>query len=115
MADRGAIEQTFKDVKEVWGAGQQQLRNVWANVGAFHVCLWAYTLAEWWAWDRSHAQLVNRRASPWDDPGRRPSQQDRRRALRRQGIEQGISQAGGIGGLSRQMRRLVRGLLGLLA
>jgi hypothetical protein len=115
MAQRGTIEQTFKDVKEVWGAGQQQLRNVWANVGAFHVCLWAYTLAEWWAWDRSHAQLVNRRASPWDDPGRRPSQQDRRKALRRQGIEQGISQAGGIGGLSRQMRRLVRGLLGLLA
>jgi hypothetical protein len=27
-ADRGAHEQTFKDVKEVWGAGEQQLRNV---------------------------------------------------------------------------------------
>ena len=28
MADRGAIEQTFQDIKEVWGAGQQQVRNV---------------------------------------------------------------------------------------
>jgi hypothetical protein len=33
MADRGAIEQSFKDVKEVWGAGQQQVRNVYADVG----------------------------------------------------------------------------------
>ena len=31
-ADRGAIEQANKDVKEVWGAGQQQLRNLYANV-----------------------------------------------------------------------------------
>src|SRR5262249_53292954 len=39
MADRGAIEQTFKDVKEVWGAGQQQVRNVYASIGAFVVNL----------------------------------------------------------------------------
>jgi hypothetical protein len=32
MADRGAIEQLFKDVKEVWGAGQQQVRNVYASM-----------------------------------------------------------------------------------
>src|SRR5262249_34501299 len=31
-ADRGAIEQTNKDVKEVWGAGQQQVRNLHSNV-----------------------------------------------------------------------------------
>jgi hypothetical protein len=35
MADRGVIEQLFKDVKEVGGAGQQQVRNVYASVGAF--------------------------------------------------------------------------------
>ena len=34
VADRTAIEQTFKDVKETWGAGQQQVRNLHANVGA---------------------------------------------------------------------------------
>jgi DDE superfamily endonuclease len=114
LAQRNTIEQTFKDVKEVWGAGQQQLRNVWANVGAFHLCLWAYTLVEWWAWGRAHAELVDRSASPWDDPDRRPSQQDRRKALRRWGIDQSFSDAGGIRAMPPKIRRLVRGLLTLL-
>ena len=35
VADRSALEQVFHDVKEVHGAGQQQLRHVWANVGAW--------------------------------------------------------------------------------
>src|SRR5262249_1024119 len=30
-ADRAAIEQGFKDLKEVHGVGQQQVRNYWAN------------------------------------------------------------------------------------
>src|ERR1019366_6852066 len=30
MADRNAEEQVFKDEKEVWGAGQQQVRNVYS-------------------------------------------------------------------------------------
>ena len=33
VADRNSLEQTFKDEKEVWGVGQQQLRNFDANVG----------------------------------------------------------------------------------
>ena len=33
MADRSAEEKTFKDVKEVWGAGEQQVRNVYSNEG----------------------------------------------------------------------------------
>jgi hypothetical protein len=40
MADRGAEEQTFKDVKEVWGAGQQQVPNVHSNEGCFNLNLW---------------------------------------------------------------------------
>ena len=52
MADRGAIEQTFKDVKEVWGAGQQQVRNVYASIGAFAVNLTMYSVVEAWAWSR---------------------------------------------------------------
>jgi hypothetical protein len=31
------MEQTFKDSKEVWGAGQQRVRNLHANVGAFNL------------------------------------------------------------------------------
>ena len=50
VADRAAIEQAFHDLKEVWGAGQQQLRNVYANVGAFHLNLWLHTPVELWAW-----------------------------------------------------------------
>src|SRR5207253_3639966 len=40
MADRGALEEMNKDVKEVWGADQQQVRNVDSNVGCFNINLW---------------------------------------------------------------------------
>src|SRR5262249_46589426 len=74
----------FRDVKEVVGAGKQQVRFLHASVGAFHVCLWTFTLTEAWAWDRSEAELVDRSASPWDSPARRPSHADKRRAWRRE-------------------------------
>ena len=46
VADRSALEQVFHDVKEVHGAGQQQLRHVWANVGAWNLIGWWHTLVE---------------------------------------------------------------------
>jgi hypothetical protein len=81
FADRATIEQDFHDVKEVWGAGQQQVRNIWSNVAVYHLNLWMHTLVELWAWDRSHAALCDRRDSPWDDAERRPSHANRRKAL----------------------------------
>lgn len=81
FADRGAIEQVFHDVKEVWGSGQQQVRNVWANIGVWHLNLWMYTLVELWAWRRKASSLTHRDDSPWDTPDRRPSHADRRKAL----------------------------------
>jgi hypothetical protein len=87
-ADRAAIEQDFHDVKEIWGAGQQQVRNVWANLGAFHLNLWVHTLVELWAWTKDKRRLSDRSASPWDDPDRRPSHADRRKALRDQCIDE---------------------------
>jgi hypothetical protein len=83
FADRSAIEQVFHDIKEVWGAGKQQLRYLWANFGAYHLNLWMHTLVELWAWDKPKAEICDRRASPWDDPTRRPSHADRRKALQR--------------------------------
>jgi hypothetical protein len=83
VADRFSLEITFRDCKEVVGAGQQQVRFVWASVGAFHVCLWTFTMTEAWAWGRPAAELVDRSASPWDSPLRRPSHADKRRAWRR--------------------------------
>ncbi len=88
MADRTAIEQTFRDVKEIWGAGQQQVRNVYANVGAMAVNLIWFSLVEAWAWLRREEELVLRPA--WDDEDRRPSHADKRRALQREILEQEI-------------------------
>jgi hypothetical protein len=83
VADRFSLETTFRDCKEIVGAGQQQARLMWANIGAFHICLWTFTMTEAWAWSRQAADLVNRSSSPWDDSGRRPSHADKRRAWRR--------------------------------
>jgi len=81
-ADRATIEQGFHDVKEVWGAGQQQVRNIWTNLAVYHLNLWMHTLVELWSWHRSHDELTDRSLSPWDDAARRPSHADRRKALR---------------------------------
>jgi DDE superfamily endonuclease len=93
MADRGAIEQTFKDVKEVWGAGQQQVRNVYASIGAFAVNLTLYSVVEAWAWARAEEALVDRRRSPWDTEDRRPSHADKRKALQREILREEIHAA----------------------
>ena len=111
VSDRASIEQAFHDLKEVWGAGQQQLRNVWANIGAFHLKLWLHTLVEWWAWDRAEGRLIDRRGSPWDDPGRRPSHADRRRAVQRESLRQEYRAAGAGRGQARKYRRLASRLL----
>ena len=90
MADRGAIEQLFKDLKEVWGAGQQQVRHVYASIGAFAVNLTMYSVVEAWAWSRGEAELVDRERSPWDCEPRRPSHADKRKALQREILREEI-------------------------
>jgi hypothetical protein len=84
VADRSVIEQNFHDVKEVHGAGQQQVRNVWCNVACWNLCLWLHTLVELWSWRRSGNTLRQRDDRPWDDPSRRPSHADRVKTLRKQ-------------------------------
>jgi hypothetical protein len=93
MADRGAEEQTFKDDKEVWGAGQQQVRNVYSNEGCFNLNLWMYSMVEAWAWQRSEEELVDRSSSPWDNEPRRPSHADKRKALQREVLQGEIEAA----------------------
>jgi DDE superfamily endonuclease len=92
MADRGAEEQTFKDVKEVWGAGQQQVRNVYSNEGCFNLNLWMYSLVEAWAWDKPEEALVDRSASPWDRAPRRPSHADKRKAVQQEVLQKEIEE-----------------------
>jgi hypothetical protein len=64
------------------------VRDVWANVGAFHVSAWLHTLIELWAWDQPQEVICDRSDSPWDDPTRRPSHADRRKALQRHSLYQ---------------------------
>jgi hypothetical protein len=84
VAARWAIEEHFHDVKEVWGAGQQQVRNVWSNIGCWHLNQWLYTLVELCCWDMDQSELTDRRSRPWDNSDRRPSHADRRRTISRE-------------------------------
>ncbi len=115
MADRGAEEQTFKDVKEVWGAGQQQVRNLHSNEGCFNLNLWMYSLVEAWAWDRPAEELVDRSASPWDSAPRRPSHQDKRKALQREVLRGEIAEALAGRPSKAKIRALAQRLLDLAA
>lgn len=87
VAARWALEEHFHDVKEVWGAGQQQVRNVWSNIGCWHLNQWLYTLVELCSWDQEKSALTDRSDRPWDNPDRRPSHADRRRAIGREMLE----------------------------
>ncbi len=115
VSDRATIEQVFHDVKEIWGAGQQQLRHVYANVGAWHLNLWAFTMVELWAWDRSEDELVDRSASPWDAEWRRPSHADRRKAMTREMLRAEIKAASSGPGQTAKLKALAERLLALAA
>jgi hypothetical protein len=112
-AARWAIEEQFHDVKEVWGAGEQQVRNVWSNLGCWHLNQWLFTLVELAAWDQPHTVLVDRRDRSWDNPQRRPSHADRRRWLARQSLENELSTV--LRGVpnAQKFRHLAEQLLGL--
>ena len=84
VSDRMAIEQNFADLKEIEGAGQQQVRNYYANVGAFHLNMWLSTLVELWAWGKNTSAVCDRSDSPWDDQFRRPSHADKCGHLRQE-------------------------------
>lgn len=94
VADRFSLETSFRDTKQVVGAGEQQVRHVGASVGSFHLCLWTFTMTECWAWNRREAELVGyRSASPWDAEPRRPSHADKRRGWRRELLEEEMQAA----------------------
>jgi hypothetical protein len=115
MADRGAEEQTFKDDKEVWGAGQQQVRNLHSNEGCFNLNLWMYSLTEAWAWDKPEEELVDRSQSPWDNQPRRPSHADKRKALQREVLRGEIEEALRGRPTKEEIRALAERLLALAA
>lgn len=111
VADRCAIEQNFHDLKEIEGAGQQQVRNFWANVGAFHLNMWVHTMIELWAWDKPASVICDRSNSPWDGSPRRPSHADRRRSLRQTVLKKTFFE---VSGHDRKNRKIVRQLYKLM-
>ena len=115
FADRATIEQDFHDVKEVWGSGQQQVRNIWNNLAVYNLNLWMHTLLELWAWNRRSGRLVDRSESPWDDPDRRPSHADRRKALRAQILRNELLTATAGWTLPQKIIRLTENLMALAA
>ena len=115
FADRATIEQDFHDVKEVWGSGQQQVRNIWNNLAVYNLNLWMHTLVELWAWHRTGGQLIDRSDSPWDDPDRRPSHANRRKALRAQIMRNDFSTITATWSLPCKMIQLTRNLMNLAA
>jgi hypothetical protein len=115
VAARATIEQDFHDVKEVHGAGQQQLRNLHANIAAWHATLWVYTLIELWAWKKPARRLVDRGARPWDSTTRRPSHADKRNALRQTCVREEFSSRSTRNRLPQRIRRLIDRALSLVA
>jgi hypothetical protein len=113
FADRATIEQDFHDVKEVWGTGQQQVRNVWTNVAVYNLNLWMHTLVELWAWNHDHHALCDRSDSPWDDPSRRPSHANRRNALHRNIMQTELSTVTATWRLPRKIIQLTGRLMAL--
>jgi hypothetical protein len=115
FADRATIEQDFHDLKEVWGAGQQQVRNIWTNLAVYNLNLWMHTLVEMWAWNRRREQLCDRSDSPWDDASRRPSHANRRKALRQHILRNELSTIAAIWQLPPKIVQLAKSLLNLAA
>jgi hypothetical protein len=83
-AVRFGIEEMFKDLKEVWGWGKQEVRLLESNEAATALNMLLYGMTELSTWDRSQGELVDRSYRPWDDEYRRPSHADRRNFLRRE-------------------------------
>ena len=114
-ADRTTVEQMHKDAKEVWGVGQQQVRNVYSNEGCFNLNLWMYTMVEVWVWDNPEEELADRSKSPWDSEPRRPSHADKRKALQREVLQAEIDEALSGRPTKEKIRELAQRLLDLAA
>jgi hypothetical protein len=115
VADRGTIEQNFHDLKEVQGAGEQQVRNIWVNLAVWHITTWLTTLIELWAWNQPATDLVDREERPWDDLQRRPSHADKRNAMRRAQLRAEFLATPTRGVAARKIRAVLQKLMSLVA
>ena len=79
---RFGIEEVFKDLKDIWGWGKQELRLLESNEAATAMNMLLFGMVELATWHRTSKELIDRKLCPWDDMNRRPSHADRRNFLR---------------------------------
>ena len=85
-------------------------------MGCFHQCAGAFTMTEVWAWNqKADARAAHRSASPWDDPTRRPSHADKRRAWQRELLAEEIRPVAGENTNATEIHNRVRRMLDLAA
>jgi hypothetical protein len=94
-AVRFGIEEMFKDLKEVWGWGKQEVRLLESNEAAATMNMLLFGMTELSTWDCSQGELVDRSDRPWDDGERRPSHADRRNFIRRAMVVKELNDAVG--------------------
>ena len=82
-ADRWAIRERFRTVKEIWRAGGQQIRTLWSSIGRWKLNNWLVTLIELESWELPSDELVDRSDRSSDGPDYSQSHADRRRRLMR--------------------------------
>lgn len=111
VGDRWALEEHYHDVKEVWGAGEQQVRNVFSNIACWHLNQWMFTLVELCSWNVPAEQLVDRANRSWDNPARRPSHADKKRRIAREMLGETINRVLLAAPNPRQIQALVENLL----
>ena len=74
-----------------------------------------HALVELWARTKPQRQICDHRGSPWDDPARRCSHADRRKALRLWMLREEYSAVDRGWQLARKIRAIVEKLLSLAA
>ena len=112
---RFGIEEVFKDLKEIWGWGKQELRLLESNEAATVMNMLLYDMVELATWSRSSEELVDRRACPWDDQDRRPSHADRRNFLRHAILLDEFNAALGTQTITTKIKTVLKKLLNLTA
>lgn len=73
------------------------------------------SLVEAWAWERAEEQVCDRSVCPWDSEPRRPSHNDKRKALQREVLHGEIQEALSGWPSRERMRALAERLLTLAA
>ena len=112
---RFGIEEVFKDLKEVWGWGKQELRLLESNEAATAMNMTLDTMTELATWNLTAKELVDRSDSPWDDPNRRPSHTDRRNFLRRNILINEFNLACNANSITTKLKNSLKRLLQLTA